>query len=142
MSSYVIFLLSNNGFGSFSHVFGAKGHVFTPTLVPWRAGNVGGLRGLACYVKLITITTPRTRTTAPSSRGPGVLFVLYSSVKCNSLKYCNRPFVRAPYVSRVTRRNVQFARTCTKDPIDTPSHTAVVAKRRDKRKRIENGGRC
>lgn len=76
------------------------------------------------------------------SSGPGVVFVLYSSVKCNSLKYCNRPFVHAPRVSTVTDRKVHFARTCTNDPIDTPSETSFVAKRRANRYRMHKGGRC
>lgn len=103
-------------------------------------------RGVVCDdTLLIKLNDPRTFTRGRGTRaprGPGVVFVVYSSVKCKSLKYCKRPCVDAPGVSGVTHRNVHFARTCTKDPIDTPSHTSLVAKRRAKRYRIHNGGRC
>lgn len=105
------------------------------------SGGVVGCRSVPLVNDTLLLSALSTGKRGGGAR-PGVLFVLYSSVKCKSLKYCNRPFVHAPRVSTVTNRKVHFARTCTKDPIDTPSETSFVAKRRSKRYRMQNGGRC
>lgn len=47
--------------------------------------------------------------TGPSRTGPGVVLVVYSSVKFSSLSYCNKR-MRAPRVSFLTRGKVHFDR--------------------------------
>lgn len=67
------------------------------------------------------------------SRGPvGVLCVVYSSRSCRAVDTCSRHFVRAPGVSQVTGRNMQFAGDFITGSLDNPDHTYLLANGRDR----------
>lgn len=61
-------------------------------------------------------------------RRPGVVLVMTSSLKCNSLDYCNTRHVSAPNVSHVTGRKVHFARKFYATTASAPDHCSIVAK--------------
>lgn len=74
-------------------------------------------------------------------RHPGIIFVLTSSLNCNSLDYCKRRGFSAPGVSLLTRGKVHFARYCSNAAIDTPSQSYLLANARDNRATVQKGGR-
>lgn len=100
--------------------------------------SVGGAHGVLFSTTLLSSKLAVTR--AAATRGsPGIVCVVTSSLKVNSLKYCNRHRVGAPGVSKVTRGKVGFVRRCSNSAIDTPSHYTLVAKGRVKRTTVEKG---
>lgn len=103
----------------------------------WRGACVVG-RTVLVSANLL-LAAPFVRTRGGGSGGPGIIFVLTSSLNCNSLDYCKRRGFRAPGVSGLTRDKVHFARYCSKAAIDTPSHSYLLANARDKRAPMHNG---
>lgn len=61
--------------------------------------------------------------------GPGIVFLVTSSVNCNSLDYGKSGAVRAPGIRHLTTRNIHFASTRTITTADAPSHCSLFAKR-------------
>lgn len=112
-----------------------------------RGGAAGGLVvGGGTFVKTVTtsLMPKRTAVTRGGTMGtatsePGVVFVLTSSLKCNSLSYCNDGAVGAPGVSGLTTANAQFGRDCTKSNVDSPSHYTLVANGGAKGDHVQSG---